>query len=884
MAGELLEHQPLFRNAIERVATLLDPLMAIPLIEFLQPPSGREQELAKALTQTANTQPVLFAVGYALAELWSSWGLEPDLLLGHSVGEVVAAHSAGVFDLADACRLIVARGRLMQQLPADGGMVAVLASPERLQPWLEASRSLVVAALNGPSNTVISGTRPDLDALLRSAEAAGLVCHPLAVSHPFHSPAMEPMLGSFEEELRQLRYRLPKLPLVSNVTGELAGPEIATPDYWCEHVVSPVRFADGLRTLLDQGATTFLEIGARPTLIGMARQQITEREQEEGSLRFLASLSPGRPDLEVILSSLAELHCSGESIDWQRFHAPFQSRREKLPGYPFERQRYWWSAPEQSPGPATVWMDLLGTGNSPASQPPQLRSSALMRLDLPGRERRYEATLSARNPADLADHRIRGQVVFPAAGFLGQAMELLRKEGAPQRVRTFRLDQPLRLRPDGDPHRLQLVWNPQEHVLRFHSSSTPEGDWIDHGGLRTDLPSATSPPWLPDSRPASAETVPLSPFYDALAAFGLEYGPTYRQLTGLWCDADRAWADLERQAGADDRGLLDSCFQVVAAALDPGLQAGSLLLPVGLESFELTVSPLPDRFSCEVRVRASDEPAFVLADLVLHDQGRPLGWIEAFRLRRIPRQVLEWMFPDDEALPSGVGPEQWLLESRWHLIDSRELADAPAASPPRRPVLLGCRQERAAGLRGWCAVVGAGLKDESFPPSETVTLSDADAVFIWPDLQDETVTLKDVCGELLSLAQSFSTDQAPRRVVLVLDGGRTVRERTLIGGLRGWWRTVALEQSQLNWTLLELPPNPGHLPAAVDWQRIWGLSAREATLAWRDGRLCRPQLEPLSLERYRWATASSGSLDSLVRKPLNEHPLAPGELEVAVEA
>lgn len=885
MAQELLAHQPIFRRAIEDVADLLDPLMQVSLVDFLRPPSGREEELFTKLAQTAFTQPVLFAVGYALAELWTSWGLKPDLLLGHSVGEIVAAHRAGVFDLSDACRLIAARGRLMQQLPASGGMVAVLAPAERIQDLLGSSQSLAVAALNGPDNTVISGHRNDLEEFVRSAEAAGIICHPLEVSHAFHSPSMEPMLGSFESELHQLRFKLPKLPLVSTLTGSLAGPEIATPGYWCDHVVSPVCFAKGLRTLLDQGAKTFLEVGAKPTLITMARHQISERDQQQAGLHFLPSLVPGRSDLSVILSSLAEFYCSGETVDWHGFHSPFQYRRQKLPGYPFQRNHYWWSSPEFSPAPATVWTDFLGTSNTQSTQVhPKSVSSALTRLHLPGPERRYELTLSALFQSDLVDHCIRGQVVYPAAGFLEQAIKVLREEGAPQHVRMFRLDQPLRLLADGTPHQLQLVWNPAEQSLKFYSSSTVEGDWIEHGCMSTDLSSCSTLPWLPEPRFDSAEIVKLTPFYDTLASFGLEYGPSYRQLTGLWRVPNRAWADLERQHESDDRCLLDSCFQAVAAALDPSFLAGCVLLPLGLEFFEQRVPTLPNHFSCEIRVLPSDDLAFVQADLVLHDSGSILGWIKSFRLRRIPLQALKWMFPNDEPSSLVAGPEQWLFESRLYPIQPDELSSLSEARAPRRAILLGgLHVDDKAGLSRWCADVGAHLhvNPQILPDSDVFTQTDA--IFIWHDLEAEDATLTNLCSSLLSLAQSFSSAKAPERVILVLQGGRTARHRALVGGLRGWWKTAALEQPRVNWTLLEILSDSGDQPAPDDWSRIWSLSESQASLAWRNGRLCHYQLEPLSTERYRWATESSGSLDSFVRQPLTEQPLVAGEIELAVE-
>jgi len=236
-------------------------------------------------------------VGYALSQLWLSWGIKPDLLLGHSVGEVVAAHLAGVFSLEDALRLIAARGRLMQALPAGGGMLALLtgqAQTEALLALVPGGEQLALAALNGPTNTVVSGPLAAIDALERQATAAGVQATRLAVSHAFHAPAMAPMLAEFEQLLASIRFSAPATPLLSNLSGRLAGPEIAQPDYWCEHVISPVRFAEAIAAARDLGAATFVELGARPTLIGMGRQCLSEAQ-----LAWWPSLRPGQDDWQV---------------------------------------------------------------------------------------------------------------------------------------------------------------------------------------------------------------------------------------------------------------------------------------------------------------------------------------------------------------------------------------------------------------------------------------------------------------------------------------------------------------------------------------------------------------------------------------------------------
>ena len=837
MGKELLEH-PTFRDAFERVAALLDPQLANPLRELLLPRDGEEARTAILLNQTGATQPTLFAVGYALSQLWQSWGVRPDLLMGHSIGEVLAAHLAGVFSLEDACRLVAARGRLMQALPPTGGMVALLAPLERVQALISRHPSMRVAAYNGPANTVVAGPLPALRQLMVEAEAAGLNARQLAVSHAFHTEAMVPMLEAFELELRQLSFAPPSKPLVSNITGLLAGAEVAQPDYWCDQVISPVRFAEGVNTLVAQGAQVFLEIGARPTLIGMARQCC-----HEPSFSYWPSLVPEQSDWDVIYASLGGLWRSGVAIDWAGFHRPYPYRRVSLPGYPFERKRYWWSREGEGSAPASSWLNHLGL-SSPgiaALMPPC--AGTFSRLDLPGDVEVYQALLGLEG-TDLGDHRIRDQVVFPAAGFLTAGLALLEQAGQPLRLGAMRLDQPLKLAGEGAAVRLQC--HRRVDGLTFHSrlDGPDPSPWQRHGEVALEGPRSAQPPFPLTPVPNSATSVQLAGFYDALAQVGLNYGPTYRCLRQLQLGDGQAWAELERPEGGQDRGLLDSCFQAVAVLLDPTAREGQLLLPVGLEELWLKALPLPDRLHCQVQLQPSPEPAIVLANLLLHDGTTPLGWIRGFRLRRLPRQALDWLFPLPLEQPE-PGPQDWLLETNWQ--------EAPALES--LPQLLGAP---------FC-----------FRGGETIPQG-PEPLLLWPDLSRAALSLEDLSAELLGWAQQLA--RAPARPVwLVLEG-----DGPLAAGLAAFARSAALEQPAQGWTVLHLLD--GTPPAAADWPAMLALGEREPLLAWRDGRAWVQRLQPLADTPFLVESSALGSLETLRAIPLQRRSLGPGELELAVEA
>jgi len=327
MARGLYDGEPVFRAALDRCAALLP--LPVPLQEVLFRDGA-------PIDDTAYTQPALFAVEYALATLWMSWGVQPQAVTGHSVGEVVAACIAGVFSLEDAATLIAARGRLMGALPRNGAMLSVQAGEatlaELLAPW---RREVSVAAVNGPEQVVISGLAMAVDAISTQLQARGIPVTRLKVSHAFHSPLMAPMLDDFEAVLRTLRYEAPRIDLVSNVTGRVIGAEIANAAYWREHVMAAVRFAPAMQVLADRGCELFVEIGPHPTLLGLGRGCLP------GHGVWLPSLRRGRDDTAQMLESLALLHVHGVEVDLAGFEAGRGQRRVPLPTYPFQRERYW---------------------------------------------------------------------------------------------------------------------------------------------------------------------------------------------------------------------------------------------------------------------------------------------------------------------------------------------------------------------------------------------------------------------------------------------------------------------------------------------------------------------------------------------------------------
>lgn len=337
MGHQLYETQPTFRQILDRCDRILRLDLKKSLLEVLYP-----TEPDSPIDETAYTQPALFAIEYALAELWKSWGIEPTAVIGHSIGEYVAACIAGVFSLEDGLKLMQARGQLMQALPQNGDMVAVLADESQVRAAIGPYNNVVIAAFNGPQNIVISGERQAIGSAIATLEAQGIETRKLKVSHAFHSPMMEPMLAAFKRVASEVTFSSPQIDLISNITGKLATSELATPDYWCNHIRQPVRFATSMETLYRNGYEIFVEIGPKPILLGMGRQCLPDNGTHSGTpLQWLPSLRSGISCWQQLLQSLGELHVRGVPVDWSGFERDYQRQRLELPTYPFQRQRYW---------------------------------------------------------------------------------------------------------------------------------------------------------------------------------------------------------------------------------------------------------------------------------------------------------------------------------------------------------------------------------------------------------------------------------------------------------------------------------------------------------------------------------------------------------------
>ena len=762
MGSGLFETQPVFRRELEKCAEILNPLLEIPLLEALFADGSRSDH---RVDQTQLTQPALFALEYALAAMWRSWGLEPGAVLGHSVGEYVAACIAGVFSLEDGLRLIAERGRLMGSLPAGGAMAAIFTDESRVSRAIDAQGSdVAIACVNGPANVVVSGESVAVDRLLAELKNEGVQFRSLAVSHAFHSKSMDPILDSFQRVAASVQLSEPLVPIVSNVTGELATPGLmSAPEYWRRQIRNPVRFADSIRALRKIGHSVFLEIGPHSVLTGMARATAPEAE-----VVWTSSLNRGQQDWESLLEAVSTLYVEGVDLDWTGIPTSFAGKRASLPTYPFQRSRFWLQE-SVAVNSRKKQESRSHTGNAHPFLGERLDSPAI-----PGAV--FEVDLGVEHPAFLHDHRIFGRPMMPSPVYIEMALagaaavaNLARSESLPCELTNLHVREPLFLPEDGS-YKVQLILDEAgEDGVSFQvcsrNTSEPahgktESVWRTNatGRVRIGIPvpEIAPPSWNREEVWARCqeEINPIS-LYESLIPLGLEFGDRFRGIASIRRRDGEAIAEnrlpdslaVETEPYRIHPAFLDSCFHLLGAALPADtVDCGYLL--IGLERFTI-YSVAPGRLWNHAVLRSPLAPtgeAFG-ADIRLYDDnGRLIAEILGLQLKRAPREAI--------ARVAGLKDENWFYQIEWRRQQAAaiELKEAAVSSPSEFIPIPGLLAEKARGdLSAISAAEGLSIYGALIEQLEDLSGAFICRAFLrmgWPYSSGDHFTTQELAGRL----------------------------------------------------------------------------------------------------------------------------------------
>ncbi len=868
MGRELDRAFPVFRAALQELCAQLDEeLRAQPLLEVLFAEDG--SPAGELLDQTMFTQAALFALEVALFRLLESWGVRPDYLVGHSIGELAAAHVAGVFSLRDACRLVGARGRLMGALPIGGAMVAIQASEEEAQETLAGLEGRVgLAAVNGPSSVVLSGDAEAVLGLARAWQEQGRKIRPLRVSHAFHSPRMDGMLEEFGLLAAELSFSEPRIAILSNLTGEPADPALlCSSEYWVRHVREPVRFGASVGWLRERGVQSFLELGPDGVLSAMVGGAT-----DGPSVLATPLLRGGRSEARTLLSGLGEIWVRGADVDWGAILAGEGGSPVSLPTYAFQRQRYWLAARAGRGSAAAVGLraaghPLLGAASELAEQRGWL----------------FSGRLALEEQSWLADHAVMGTVLLPGTAFVELALHAAGEVGC-EVLQELTIEAPLTLA-SGLAVQLQVAIGAPgasgERSIGIYSRAEGEEelearqDWTRHAeGLLTtraavdeQTPEPVDGPAPVASLPAEtwpppgAEEVPIDGLYDRLSDRGFDYGPLFQGVRAMWRREGELYAEvalpdeLTPQAGAFGLhpALLDGAFHAVLAVAEeesegaqtrlPFLWRGVRLQRMGARTLRVVLRSLGPG---EVSLAATDEA------------GVPVVSIGLLVARAVSAEQLQ--------SAAGAPPRSSLLALEWPVP-----AGDPAAGMGRL-VVVGPRD----GIAG-TAFDAAGIDHDCLPDLESLSAQlDRDAalgplgvVNPMPGVEADPLVVVDLTGgaaaedggapdvaagvrsllhRTLALAKAWVADErhSARRLALLTQGAVAVRGGEDVPDLAAGavWGLVRSAQSEHpdRFALVDVDTQEASwiaLPAA--------LALHEPQLAIREGLVHVPRLAQIPL-------------------------------------
>jgi acyl transferase domain-containing protein/NADPH:quinone reductase-like Zn-dependent oxidoreductase len=851
MGAQLYESEPVFRQAIEECDRLIRQNAGWSLVEQLLSAAENSK-----LNHTEFAQPAIFAVQVALARLWESWGIAPAAIIGHSAGEVAAAHVAGVLELEEAVRVVVHRGRLMESATGQGKMAAVrLPAAQVTERIAKFGDTISIAAINSPESTVISGNSQAVDQLTAELLREGVGCRILPVDYAFHSQQMDPYRAQLPQLLSAVRTNQQRVPIISTVTGtRMDGTQFGA-DYWGRNVRLPVLFAAAVEAARKMGLQTFLEVGPHPVLLSNVRECLDQNVRRE---ELISSLQRNKNEAAAMLSSLGRLHALGCPVNWNSVYSA-KAAPVSLPVYPYQRQRYWIS--RRAKPQANTLHPLLGA----CLRSPSIRGAA------------YQSEIDVAGLAYLADHRMDGSLLLPMTAFLemaGRAVELA--EGQRRSLVDIIIHNPLALSEDAastvqtivDDNKFQ-VFSPDGEGWKLHAS----GRW-------TDAPSAAGAKI--STKPATDLTaIDVTQFYSGARRAGMEFGPSFCVLESLYAKAQESLGHIrlgERESREISHyrihpALLDGCLQITLAAASRDLS--EMYLPFSMERFESFRPPGAHAWARARVGKVSGNGETISADIdIFNEDGEVLARINGLRLKRRTARA---------------STERKMYQVRWQASEN-----APQVNLQSRNWLVIC-DDASDGDKLAEVLRGRGFNAQLRMPGQTLDgIADIHGVARVFSRNAAETPEKAPCNAavpVLSLVQEIVARFAahPPRLCLVTKGAAAVEPSDHCDGFAqlpvwGMARTIASEHPELRCKTLDLDS------ANSDFTALAGelvAESAEEQIAFRQGKTYRARLEarfPADLESRRLTISARGSIDNLKSEPMQRREPSAGEVEVEVAA
>ncbi|MBF0099467.1 MAG: acyltransferase domain-containing protein [Desulfobacterales bacterium] len=868
MGHELYHTEPVFKHAMQECDRILQPILKLSLIDLLY---GENPASDERLAQTDLTQPVLFAFEYALARVWMSFGMQPKAVMGHSVGEYVAACIAGVFSLEDGLNLISARARLMYQLPKSGAMAAILADAQLVEDTIAGcsdfiKNNLNVAAYNALSNTVISGSREAIEEIIPKFERQGIECRNLRVSHAFHSHLIDPMLSAFTKIAQQIKFNKPQIPIVSNLTGKIAGAEIAKADYWVRHARYAVRFLDSVQSLLNQGYDFFIEIGPAPILIGMA-QQI----ENTATKTWIASLRRNTDPRRNILNGLAKYWVQGGEVDWKEINGE-PDRKINLPIYPFQHKPYWRDIAIDGARQTLRGISVL---DHPLMMS-RLRSPLL-------REKLFESTFSLVKMPFLDDHRVFGKLVVAGATHLSLVLgAVVLDMGYNRSLRDVLFPQALVVPEQGEKV-VQLAIGMADHegVSEFRLISLDENGEQNalhaKGKVAHSIAASTTPIHLDQLRQHCPEKLAVELVYELQKQRHIVVGPSYRWLSELYRGTGEVVArltpphfgtDIPSSQHSIERyelhpGLIDSCFG--ALLMTQPMKIDETFIPFGVAELRLYRKANASTITAHGIVRHADHNRLI-GDIHLYDEhGLSIADFIGIEGRRAARSAL---------LQDATKPSQDLYTIGWQLSPEIALESKDISALTGKWLVLSGTNNSLDGYpysaealqqkitTDLLAIYAGKIQNLSLiEQSDFIELINSNSADVNIDgiiflvglhsSADLNEYERYACGSLLNLLKALASGLPIRRLLIVTRGSQSVLDTDTVpepfqAALWGMGLVAKQELAELECMCVDLDPHADSAQNATELMNTLSAKVQTERLAWRNGNAYLSRLEKMT--------------------------------------